>query len=562
MGCFCGKKLLGKKPPPFLCLWWLFFILLILGILVFIHNWVFLPITSLIDSRLYLSWAQQIAAGQMPNPSNDISFPLQPRLVAGLLQFFNLPDLLVVKFYCLAVAFLTFFVLLWLCFFVLKKYKFLPLLVCLAYYWVSVYFAVNYINPLVTLLVVIFLLVFLYQSREEPNPFYLIAMLFLLILLPFTKLTGLALTPLLLFFTALLYFKKKAWHYLAVIAMFALGLFIKFFSSTGSHRLTNMVLTYSQIPEAFARHGLMDLFLQFKRAYFAVFRFPSNDCLNQLIFGKWLPFVELGFVLITAPLLVFCFYAVWHGFKSKKLFWVLCSAITVLVFGLVLHNVITFSFYVQARHTMIALPALGLLFANAFNKLQKKWLKRIIVISFTVYCIYSFAYSAYTTHYFWKVNHKFEGGYNYIASLRTGNSNCYWSGLGHQERELQCDDKIRVAGGMYAGNLQYLFLIPVFNEHYKAGDLNELGEIFKRYKITHLFVGCYREHFDLSIADFLVDKNMLALVYVDDCVHVFKVLGYDFVSLIEKKDHVIVDPVIASKKSKVKKIVRGVDVCH
>lgn len=540
--------------------------LLVLGVAAYLFNVVFLPNVAHIDARLYVSWSREIMQGGMP----DIPFPLQPVLVAMFFTVIPLPLFPFVKLFNVLLFFGTLLSVYFTGKLFLKRHYLLPVVFFCSSYYVLTFFAVNYIDPLVTFFVALFTYLFLKENSTQGIELtHFIGMALIILLMALTKLSGLALAfPMALFGFCLLLkkrgFREKSIATIAIALLIfsAIGIVLLSEPKNSFERIANKpgtVLTgFSRMPSK----GFEDYAAQAKNIYFALLRFPSNKCLNQLVFGSWLPLAELGFVLVTLPLVLLAFASIFI-LRLKKLEHLFLFSICFLGLLIVFNDLVGLHEQIVARQLIVCLPALALLFSKAFNSLDRDFVKKIVFASLAVFCVYSFAYSSFTSFYFQQPLRLYEDSFEFVSGLPAGGK-CYWSGTGHVDRGLNCQGGAIVAGSEYANNITYYYDIPTTSQHRRVESLVELGELFKVKRVTHLFVGCYKERFDLGIARFLEERGKLELVYGDDCANIFEVVDYNFSSLDSRAEEIEMGLVFDASEVEGAEveIVRAVDECH
>lgn len=337
-----------------------------------------------------------------------------------------------------------------------------------------------------------FFLAFLREQQAKKSSWKNYARMGLFIgVLATTKLTGLALAPvLLLLVVALDYSKRKSFQH-TLIYFFVVALIVGCcweggysgdgkasqlisIASGGLWNAGRLVLN----PFRFAE--------QFQRTVLTVFNFPPNDCLNQLWFGENLELVKGAFFYLFLPFMGTTLFGFKKAFESKEIQWIAIALVALLGFGIVFYHFLVMSEYILPRYALPVYGLLGLVFTKGFISLKTEKLKRIVFVSFALYCAYSFAYSANSTYRYWQVDQAFDPGLRFVEEM--------------------------------PGEASFLI------SYVPAGKINlmdgkstiSVGRARAGQQPSHAFIGCYREQ---------ISPNLISgeLLYSDDCSQVWRV---------------------------------------
>ena len=198
-----------------------------------------------------------------------------------------------------------------------------------------------------------------------------------------------------------------------------------------------------------------------------------------------------------------------EGPDVKEREWVAVALVALLGFGVVLQQWLSLTKYVLPRYTVPVWGLLGLLFAKGYYSLDNKAIKKIVFVSFALFCLYSFAYTSYSTYRYWRVERAFEPGLGFVQGMQ-----------GKAVFAVSYVPAARIKG--FDGKS------VVLGKFWRARDLNELGLMLKKDRVTHVFIGCYRERFSPRVFRKLADYNRVELIYRDDCSQVYAVQDYNF----------------------------------
>lgn len=324
-----------------------------------------------------------------------------------------------------------------------------------------------------------------------------VLMLLLLIGMAFTKMHGLALAPILLFFLLLLYGRGGGSSVKFFVLLFIFGLAFSVIYLTYSGHYT-LLLEHGVSTSGFVVSSigprLGDYANHVPYAYLRLFNYPPNECLNQQLFGAFNELLKLLFIAITFPLFILCVKGVVGGFKGN-LFWKMLSSAAVFNFGIIILEYLQLTFFILPRYLIPTIALTGILATREYTRIGKPWLKRIVLISFALFAIYTLSYSAYSTTYHYKVYALHEPSIEFVSTLPK--------------------ESIVIASFM----AERIKFYSHRNVHQYRGNLAAEN-------IDYIYYGCYWENIDANTLRMLQDVNSITRVYADDCTRVYKILHY------------------------------------
>lgn len=522
--------------------------LVFLGLTVFAFNLLFLPNWSFVDASTHLRVVQRMLSGEPFELVAGDLFPFWYFVTAGFFSVFSfIPRVLWSHVWALVVFLPSLALMYSISKRLFSRHWLFALGFFLGNWWVLNFSSIAYIEPFLGLQVLLFFWLYLREKSSEGNSHLnYFSMLAVVLSLALTKLTGLALAPLLFFLMLFLFWRKtRSWQYPLLCGF---GFFLAVFSF--SKFLLNdskAVFLVGLVQSTLWQFGrfLLNPFgwmPKFRELIFAVLNFPPNKCLNQLWFGANLELVQGIFFYLFLPLVLCAVFGFWNALKGKKPEWIAIALTTLLGFGIVLSQWLARTTYILPRYTIPVWGLLGLVFTKGYTSLKSEKLKKVVFASLALYCIYSFAYTGFSTYRYWKTEQAFEPGLNFVESMPSGNFAVSYV----PSHRIDWFEGKEAIGGWQTINLN---------------DLNRLGQQFKEKKIDFVFIGCYREQFSPTLFHALADRNRAKLLYKDNCSQVWRVQDYNFA--IDSKE--LIEEITKPKRGGGTSVVgapSAVDECH
>lgn len=310
-----------------------------------------------------------------------------------------------------------------------------------------------------------------------------------------TKLTGLAFFPLFILFAGILLFKKiekelRLRFLITVVSIICIALIIFFILDLP--QLSIIFNLYSRIQA----NGNLFLAIGFNQFPYLVagwlefFRFPPNNCLNELVFGTYLPAVKVSFFVLTAPIIAAVIIGLRKAYR-ENIVWKVIGLLMLFGFVPLAMDVITMSDYILPRYTAPVLSLFALVVAAGTHSMEKHW-KVITTAAIILFSVYSLTYTGYMAYYYFNVENQFSPGLQYLSELPPGT----------------------IVVGSYSTWLRGVDLENIeMKRYYKANYSN------------YVWIGCYKESIDPANLSDNGEK-----VYSDRCNDIYRV--HDFNNLI------------------------------
>ena len=372
---------------------------LVISIIIFFFNLFCLNDKVFSDGELYISETKNLLEGKSLSPIQQM-FPLKHYLMQGLFTVVPLPIEQFNKLFPLIVMFIC-FVFAFLISKTLFEKNYLPaLIIGFGNYWVLNFFALNYIESLVTLFLLAYFWFFLSYEKNIGNELInILGMLAAIFCLLFTKIIGLVLAPFLFLFFLLLIFKHKKKFFILSVIPFVFLVFRVLNKNNKSESIFGMLNTMVNKLVNFFVFSLYSYLIQFGRIVLLLFYFPPNEIINENIFGVSLAFIKFVFLLMVLPLFLFGCYCVVKSFFEKELFFKAIGVTCFVTFCLLITYLVGLSVQVHCRYVLIVLPLLGFLLFKYWLEIKEPLIKKVLLWLFGLFGLYGFCYSIISTLY-------------------------------------------------------------------------------------------------------------------------------------------------------------------
>jgi len=488
-------------------------LLICAGFILYATNVVLLSNAAHSDAKIYeLGTREMLSEGTIPLKSD---FPFSFWVTGIFIVIFGLPKIVPLLLFIFST--ILFYKITHILF--SKRWK-LSFMFWVCNYWILVFSSVNYIEPFIMFYVLAYLFLFLREhNTTNINPINYVGMILVALLGAITKLTGLAFFPLFILFAGILLFKKidkelRLRFLITIFSIICIALIIFFLLDPP--QLSIIFSMYTKILISFNAFLLKE-FNQFQyliTAWFAFFRFPPNDCLNELLFGTYLPVVKVSFFVLTIPIVV----AVIIGLKKayrENIVWRVIGLLMLFGFVPLAMDIFTMSNFILPRYTIPILSLFALIVAHGTYSMKKNW-RIITTVAIILFSVYSLAYTSYMTYYYFDVDSQFAPGLQYLQSLPKG----------------------QIVVGGYSTWLRGVDLENIEMKRYYQADYAD-----------YVWVGCYKESIDSDKLSSTTEK-----VYSDKCNDIYHVR--DFNNLISNMTINEQDANIGETK------IKQFDACH
>lgn len=208
---------------------------------------------------------------------------------------------------------------------------------------------------------------------------------------------------------------------------------------------------------------------------------------------------SLIFFVAMLPLVLLIFNGFYNAFTQKnKIYIVLCLAI-LLVFPIVVKRGF------ESRLFIPVIPLFGIIMAYSFSLLKNNSFKAVVVISFILFGLFSFAYVSGSAYYFNSKHEKVSDFYLYISELP------------ENSKILSLSEHRKIM--FYAGKQSHFIdLMDQFT------DKTQFISAAHQKEFSHFAVSCNDEYnLNENLLKILVDDNTLELIYHDECSSVYHI---------------------------------------
>jgi len=474
-------------------------VLIITGLAVYALDFLVIQNTNFFDAATYIRQTRATLQGQGLSQKAK-AYPIQTMVLLTALAL-PIPLIYAIK----AVPLLLFAMNASLAFLIAKnlfpKRWRMALALTACNYWIIVFSTVNYAEPFLLLYLQTFFYLFIkeYRARETSMKRFA-AMAGVVLLGVATKLTGFFFVPLLFVALVVLFLKKKGVRLSSQVVfagaiLLVAGSCAVFLTENPISFRTSALVRVMVTPQFVREHrpleqGIQLYSHQLYRLPLEFYRFPPNDCLNQLVFREWLPVAKGVFIALVSVVTLVALFGGILALKSN-LVWKTLVLTTALGTMSVALDVIQASSFILPRYAMPIMAFIGLLFAKGYKNLEKKSLKRLAMACMAVLCIYTLSYTAYLGTYYNKVNSRVAPGMDYIEGLPSTTTTC-----GSHFTAAVLGDYINAN------------VVPCNQTSYA----------------THVWVSCYSETIPLEKMHELDVNGFVELVWADECNTVFRVL--------------------------------------
>ncbi|MCX6799384.1 MAG: hypothetical protein NTW59_04810, partial [Candidatus Diapherotrites archaeon] len=245
------------------------------------------------------------------------------------------------------------------------------------------------------------------------------------------------------------------------------------------------------------------------------FWFLSRSVFESLPFGPANTLVLVGLDVLTLPLLAFIFYGLLKGVAKKEkpsILLLLCLALASLQFLARYRNM-------YPRLIMPIMPLFGIAFAGAFSRAKKPLLKKAALALFSIFAVYSLAFSAaYVLHY--NADYaRHEPLFAEIGKLPAGSTVAIHSNKARQISFLY--DTGTVACGEERGKPMSEVILCVSSSSavktVNPADSEGVYSSLRQLGATHLAETCYKSPWGETVLPALEAKGKIAKVYSDQC---------------------------------------------
>jgi len=476
-----------------------FLFLVLIGLFTFAACALFIQNINFTDGSTHLLTVEDVIenkdTGYLPK---FYDFPVYYLYLIGMFALFGLGVNIFVAKIATVVLFITSIT----AFYFLSKQVFpkkwpLPLAFLCTNYWVLVFSSVNYVGILLMFWVISFFYLFLIEYKGNSSNWNYAFMLVFALLGAFTKQAGTYYFPFLMISMLVLFFVKRKLSYKTAGLAFLVGIPVVarfvFISSKKFAIVVGMFSTYTTSLIEFLQLDFVVSLVRIKRGWLELFRFPSNVCLNQKIFGKLILPVQLLFLFVTTGVLLPYLYGFYKSFKSKERFWIPVALLSFLGCLTFIGDVISRSWFILPRYIIPVFPLIGLVVAKGFEEIKNKPVKKVLVGLFVIYCVYSVVYTLYLANYYRGVNSSFEPAALYIEGLPADKEVC---GQGYT---------------------------IIWGRHFISKKVGGCRHEIKDY----IWASCYKEQMDWIYLRKLEDLNKIVTVFEDSCNSVFKVNDFN-----------------------------------